>query len=107
MAVNSLDNVVWAALTGPQARVAEGNGRAARFDAEVSPFTGLADTADPAAWHDLAALAGPGVDLFVAAPRVVLPPGWARVGGLDGVQMVGPEVAGRPDPEAGPLGPGD
>ena len=52
--VDPLDNVTWSALTGPQARFAEVNGRAARFDPEVSPFSAMADPADPAAWADLA-----------------------------------------------------
>jgi ribosomal protein S18 acetylase RimI-like enzyme len=104
---DALDNVTWAALTGPQARFAEVHGRAARFDPEVSPFTALADTTDPAAWRDLVALVGPGVDVFVAGPRVTPPPGWDQVGGLAGVQLTGAGVAGRADPEAVPLGDAD
>jgi GNAT superfamily N-acetyltransferase len=102
-----LDNVVWAALTGPQARFARRLGRAARFDPEVSPFLGLADTRDPAAWADLRTLIGPGPDLFVAGVDVVPPPGWSRVGGLGGVQMTGADAAGVADPEAVRLGPAD
>lgn len=103
----ALDNVTWAALTGPQAKFAEVNGRAARFEPDVSPFTALADTADPAAWRDLVELVGPGSDLFVAGPRVIPPPGWDRVGGLAGVQMVDAGVAGGDDPEALVLGTAD
>jgi ribosomal protein S18 acetylase RimI-like enzyme len=104
VSTDPLDNVVWAALTGPQARFAQRHGRAARFDPEVSPFLGMADTADPAAWADLAALAGPGKDLFVAGAHVTPPPGWSRVGGLGGVQMTGADVAAAADPEAARLG---
>jgi GNAT superfamily N-acetyltransferase len=103
----ALDNVTWAALTGPQAKFAEVNGRAARFEPDVSPFTALADTADPAAWRDLVELVGPGSDLFVAGPRVIPPPGWDQVGGLAGVQMVDAGVAGHDDPEALVLGTAD
>ncbi len=104
MSTDPLDNVVWSALTGPQARFAQRHGRAARFDPEVSPFLGMADTADPAAWADLAALVGPGHDLFVAGSQVVPPPGWSRVGGVGGVQMTGVDVAAAADPEAVRLG---
>jgi ribosomal protein S18 acetylase RimI-like enzyme len=104
---DALDNVPWAALTGPQARFAEVHGRAARFDPEVSPFVALADTADPAAWADLVELVGAGQDLFVAGPRLVAPPGWERVGGLSGVQMVDGAVPAEADPEAVVLGPSD
>jgi ribosomal protein S18 acetylase RimI-like enzyme len=103
----ALDNVTWAALTGPQAKFAEVNGRAARFEPDVSPFTALADTADPAAWRDLVELVGPGSDLFVAGPTVIPPPGWDRVGGLAGVQMVDAGVVGHDDPEALVLGTAD
>jgi ribosomal protein S18 acetylase RimI-like enzyme len=107
VSTDPLDNVVWAALTGPQARFAQRHGRAARFDPEVSPFLGMADTTDPAAWADLAALVGPGNDLFVAGPQVVPPPGWSRVGGLGGVQMTGVDVAAADDPAAVRLGTAD
>jgi ribosomal protein S18 acetylase RimI-like enzyme len=99
-----LDNVVWAALTGPQARFAQRLGRAARFEPDVSPFLGMADTRDPAAWADLVALVGPGQDLFVAGADVLPPPGWSRVGGMGGVQMTGADVEAVPDPEAVRLG---
>jgi ribosomal protein S18 acetylase RimI-like enzyme len=97
---NVLDNPVWAALTGPHATFAERAGRAARYPADVSPFVALADPADPAAWRDLAALAGPGAEPFVPGPKVVAPPGWERVFALTGAQMVGEAVAGEADPEA-------
>jgi ribosomal protein S18 acetylase RimI-like enzyme len=99
----ALDNVTWAALTGPQKRFGEFHGRAARFQPDVSPFTAMDDPTDPDAWRDLVTLVGPG-RLFVAGPRVVPPPGWARVGGLAGVQMVDDGVTGEDDPEAETLG---
>lgn len=106
-AIDPLDNVAWSALTGPQARFAQVNGRAARFDPDVSPFTALADSADPAAWRDLADLVGPGTDVFLGGPRLVPPPGWERVGGLSGLQLVDAGIAGAPDPEAVVLGGAD
>jgi ribosomal protein S18 acetylase RimI-like enzyme len=99
----ALDNVTWAALTGPQKRFGEFHGRAARFQPDVSPFTAMDDPTDPDAWRDLVTLVGPG-RLFVAGPRVVPPPGWARVGGLAGVQMVDDGVTGADDADAETLG---
>jgi ribosomal protein S18 acetylase RimI-like enzyme len=101
-----LDNPVWAALTGPHAHLAETAGRAARYPAEVSPFHGLADPDDPRAWADLAALAGPGNEVFVACMPDP-PEGWEVVAGAQGVQMLGTSLRAEPAAEAVPLGPGD
>jgi ribosomal protein S18 acetylase RimI-like enzyme len=105
--VDPLDNVSWSALTGPHARFAEVNGRAARYDQEVSPFTALADSADPAAWTDLSELFGPGTDLFVSGAGIEPPAGWECVRGIQGVQLVDDGVTGAPDPEAVELGAAD
>ncbi|MEV4639986.1 GNAT family N-acetyltransferase [Actinoplanes sp. NPDC049548] len=101
--MHPLDNPVWAALSGPQKVHADRRGRAARFDPEISPFAAVDDPADPRAWRDLAALAGPADPALVAAPAVPLPPGWVSTGGAPGVQLVGTEYHGEPDPEAYPL----
>lgn len=95
-----LDNPAWGALTGPQAGLAERYGHSARYPAELSPFAALADPADPAAWRDLAELAGPEAEPLLAAPDLVAQPGWTHVGGALGVQLVGARVAGAADPEA-------
>jgi ribosomal protein S18 acetylase RimI-like enzyme len=98
--VHILDNPAWAALTGPQAPLAERHGRGARFPADISPFAAVDDPADPAAWHDLATLTGPGAAPLLAAPGLTAPPGWTRVGGAVGVQMTGADAKAAPDPEA-------
>src|SRR5690349_23306626 len=88
--VQILDNPAWAALTGPQAGFAERHGRSARFPTDVSPFAALADPADPAAWRDLAELAGSGAEPLLAAPGLTeRQTGWSYVGGAPGVQLVG------------------
>ncbi|GAB1691556.1 GNAT family N-acetyltransferase [Krasilnikovia sp. M28-CT-15] len=94
-----LDNPVWAALRGPQAHLAEVAGRAGRYPADVAPFHGTADLADPAAWADLARLAGPGVEVFVAGPGLAPPPDWASTFTLPGVQLVDAGTAADDDPE--------
>ncbi|MET8454362.1 GNAT family N-acetyltransferase [Streptomyces sp. NPDC005209] len=101
-----LDNAAWAALTGPHAHLAERVGRAARYPADVSPFTALEDPADPRAWDDLAALVGPGTVTPVTAVRTV-PDGWEIVDSGEGVQMVDTALHAEPAPEAVRLGPAD
>jgi GNAT superfamily N-acetyltransferase len=98
--VHVLDNPAWAALTGPHAGLAERHGRSARYLSDVSPFAAVDDPADPAAWRDLAALAGADYEPLLAAPGLAGQPGWTHVGGIPGVQLIGPDVRGAADPEA-------
>jgi predicted GNAT family acetyltransferase len=84
-----LDNPVWAALSGPHARFAQSNGRAARYRSDITPFASVSDWTDDLAWHDLAGLAGPAQAVVVTGVGIVIPPNWARTGGLEGVQMIG------------------
>lgn len=101
-----LDNPVWAALTGPHRRFAETTGRAARYPTDVSPFTALADPADPTAWDDLAALVGPGAVTPVSG--VPAPPdGWEILEAGQGVQLVDTALRAEPAPEAIRLGTDD
>ncbi|MGW2786036.1 GNAT family N-acetyltransferase [Streptomyces populi] len=101
-----LDNAAWAALTGPHAHLAERVGRAARYPTDVSPFTALADPADPRSWDDLAELVGPGTVAPVTAVRSV-PDGWTIEHGGDGVQLTATALHSEPAPEAARLGPAD
>jgi ribosomal protein S18 acetylase RimI-like enzyme len=102
-----LDNPAWAALTGPHARFAERVGRAARYPVDVSPFTALADPADPRAWDDLAALVGPGNLTPVTGATVAPPGGWQVMESGQGVQLVDASLRAEPDPHAVRLGPDD
>jgi len=95
-----LDNPIWASLTGAHARFAEIHGRAGRYQPAVSPFEMPADVADPRAWADLAELAGPGTEVFVAAPGITPPPGWTAPTVVTGVQMVDTGMTPAEDPEA-------
>jgi ribosomal protein S18 acetylase RimI-like enzyme len=96
----TLDNPVWAALTGPHAGLAEVCGRAARYEPGISVFAALSDPTDPAAWADLAALAGPGGEGLIAAVAQTPPPAFEYLGGKDGVQLVDDGVRAEADPEA-------
>ncbi|MEU7839045.1 MULTISPECIES: GNAT family N-acetyltransferase [unclassified Nonomuraea] len=100
-------NAVWEALTGPHAHLAERNGNAARYQSDVAPFASLSPTTDGRAWADLAKLVGPGATVPLAGVPQPPPGGWGISSTAVGVQLVGAAVAGRPDPEAGPLGPDD
>lgn len=94
-----LDNPVWSALNGPQSAFGVVKGQAARYQPDVSPFVGLADAADPAAWADLAELAGPGDTVLMPAAPDGAGPGWERVGGGLGVQLTGEDLEVLPDPD--------
>lgn len=100
-----LDNAVWAALTGPQAALAEVVGQARRFQPETSPFGAIADRNDPQCWRDLAQLIGPsGHIVLTGAGAIDIPEGWEELGGGTGKQMTGESVMGQADPDAISLG---
>ncbi|WP_051857530.1 GNAT family N-acetyltransferase [Streptomyces cellulosae] len=101
-----LDNAAWAALAGPHSHLAERVGRAARYPADVSPFTALEDPTDPRAWEDLATLVGPGAVTPVTAVQTV-PVGWQVEQSGEGVQMIATALYAEPAPEAVRLGPAD
>jgi ribosomal protein S18 acetylase RimI-like enzyme len=83
-----LDNPVWHALTGPQARFAVGEGRARGFVPQAAPFFAIADTKE-AAYRDLGAILGGASEarLFRAHEERV-PKGWARTFDKPIVQML-------------------
>jgi GNAT superfamily N-acetyltransferase len=99
-----LDNPAWHALRGPHRRFAQERRLALRYDPEVSPFVALPDDAPPAAFDDLAALVGPGVELALTGPVTNVPDGWQIGWAGDGVQMVAVGVDAQPDPQAVVLG---
>ncbi|MFG1603225.1 GNAT family N-acetyltransferase [Actinoplanes sp. NPDC049265] len=102
-----LDNPAWAALCGPHARFAEVRGQAGRYHPDVAPWHGLADPADPAAWSDLAALVGPGVEITLAGVPEADRPGWERGLTVEGVQLIDVALRAEPDPDAVVLGADD
>lgn len=105
-----LDDPIWSALTGPQSDLAVRRPRAARFPPDVAPFAAVSDPADPAAWSDLAALAGPGGTIALAGSVTALPAGWEVEQRLPVVQMVDDGVAvdpGRAEPGIVGLGQAD
>ncbi|MDX3534494.1 GNAT family N-acetyltransferase [Streptomyces sp. MB09-01] len=103
-----LDNPVWAALTGTHRGFAELGpaGLAGRYTLDTSPFAALADPADPLAWADLAALVGPGREVWVTGLPTP-PPEWETRVSVPGLQLEGRGVRAEGAPEAVPLGRGD
>lgn len=99
-----LDNPAWASLTGAHSDIAIGGDLARHYEPDVSVFAGLRDVQDPAAWAELAAIAEPGQSFGVISVHEYTPPaGWERPFGGVGLQMIGPDVFGGPDPETTPL----
>ncbi|MEV6494236.1 GNAT family N-acetyltransferase [Actinoplanes sp. NPDC051633] len=99
-----LDNPIWAALTGPQAALADRNGAAARYLTDISLFAGIGG---PDGWADLAALAGPRGEVYLTGAYLDVPDGWQTTFRMPGVQLTGERVAGEPFPGAEILGPAD
>jgi ribosomal protein S18 acetylase RimI-like enzyme len=95
-----LDNAAWAALSGPQASLAEVSGSARRFPVDVSHFCAIADQGDPKCWRDLAILVGPGGNAVLTGRELNVPIDWEELGGGTGKQMTGEEVVGKADAEA-------
>jgi ribosomal protein S18 acetylase RimI-like enzyme len=105
-----LDNPAWAALTGPQAGLADRKGRALRYQPDVCLFYGMPDDPTGQDWADAAALAGPGGLMTLFASSTPFPDGWELARDDRGVQLVargeaGPGVAAAQDIVR--LGPGD
>lgn len=104
-----LDNPAWHALRGPQAHLAESSedGRALRFDPDVSVFTAL-DRQDEGAWASLAELVGPGGSSALFRAHVApAPRGWQEVFRVPCFQMVAGELPAVPEVEITPLGAAD
>ena len=94
-----LDNVLWHALTGEQARFALGTGKARRFQTGIGPLAGIADRSEQSL-ADLAALIRALGPVALLQPGAPLPPiaagqGIRIVKQAEGVQMV---YAGEPLP---------
>ncbi|MFG3407105.1 GNAT family N-acetyltransferase [Streptomyces sp. NPDC048142] len=105
--LHPLDNPARSSLTGPHAHFAESRGRILRYPVDVTPWIALPDAPDAQDWADVAALAGPGGSVALAAFQAPPPAEWEIVFRADGVQLVDAAVDAAPDPEAVPLGPRD
>ena len=100
------DNIVWHALSGPQASFAAGTERARRYARGFSPIAGFADAARP----DFAALrpfCEAGEQLYVDGWAGAAPAGWRVESEATMFKMLWQAAMPAADaaPEAAPLGP--
>jgi ribosomal protein S18 acetylase RimI-like enzyme len=95
-----LDNAVWHALRGSHHTLAEACGTALRYRSSVSPFAGIPDTADAAAWSDLAELVGAGNIAVLFRDEVNAPTGWNELDRIPTYQMSAETVTGGPMADA-------
>jgi len=103
-----LDNPQWHSLVGAHAHLAEGDDLVRRFPADVSPFAGVRDWADPGVWDAIVGLVGSRAAFPAPPVGVELPAGWEPLLRLEGVQLVETDrLAPRPETEAVVLGAAD
>jgi ribosomal protein S18 acetylase RimI-like enzyme len=102
-----LDNPVYAALSGAQARFAQVSGRARRYPADVAPFLALPSQPSPEDWRYAADLVSPGSRAAVVHTGLDVPPTWETLREFEVVQMLGERVTGIDEPEAIPLNSAD
>jgi ribosomal protein S18 acetylase RimI-like enzyme len=100
-----LDNIVWHALSGPQARFSAGNGEARRYAQGFSPIVGFADQSRPnfAALEDVCE---PGEHFYCDGWSGAAPAGWQVDAETTMFKMIweGPTPAVDAAPDALPLG---
>ena len=105
--MHPLDNPIWHALTGPNARFAERKGRVSRYRPEVAPFAALPDEPEVDDWEALGALLGTDGLAVVARPSVQPPTDWEMLFELEAAQMVAGTAFEPPDTRFDPLGDDD
>ena len=99
-----LDNPVYAALSGPQARFAQVRGRVRRYLPDVAPFMGMPVSPSAEDWRDAASLVAPGAYAAVIQARPETPGGWTAIRTFGVTQMVAEPTSGAGWAEAVPLG---
>jgi ribosomal protein S18 acetylase RimI-like enzyme len=83
-----LDDPIWSALTGPNARFAIRRGKAIHFQRDVAPFSAIADPTEEA-YADLAVDLPPGALARMFRPCLEpLPTGWEHVEDFPLLQMI-------------------
>ncbi|MFZ2511636.1 MAG: GNAT family N-acetyltransferase [Gordonia sp. (in: high G+C Gram-positive bacteria)] len=102
-----LDDPFGSALRGRHARFARSHRSAIAYDTAVSVFYAHPPELTPAAYRDLAVLAGPHGTIGLRDRSTPLPSGWQRLETFSLVQYTGEHVATSVDPTLVALGPGD
>jgi ribosomal protein S18 acetylase RimI-like enzyme len=88
-----LDAVIWRALTGVQASLAEGDERARRYPAAIAPFAATVDT-EPASFRSLLTLIGGDDRIALFTTEAVEPPSAFSVVRRDAIDQMVSEDAG-------------
>lgn len=106
-----LDNMMWHALVGPHAHLAEGSGLVRRYHPDIAFFAAV-EHVGPEAWEALEALVGPKHTVFLTGSVVnAVPAHWTRHFHGQGHQMIlrRPEQLAPVDPNVRiePLTPAD
>jgi ribosomal protein S18 acetylase RimI-like enzyme len=101
------ENPAYASLCGAHAELAQVQGRARRYPAEVAPFLALPSPPSAADWQDAATLVPPGTYVAGRYGGAEPPDGWRAVQAFELVQMVEDRVVGVYCAEAIMLGGAD
>jgi ribosomal protein S18 acetylase RimI-like enzyme len=88
LAMETLDNMFWHALTGPQQEFGEGSDLARRYLTEVTPFSALPDEYGIENFAALRDVVGPGGTATLFRGDVKLPANWEVLVQVDAVQML-------------------
>ncbi|MFI6679508.1 GNAT family N-acetyltransferase [Kribbella sp. NPDC050470] len=96
----TLQNPVYAALTGPHTTFAEVRGNARCYPKAVAPFLGLPDNPTLQDWSDAAALLGTGTTAALMRPDLPIPESFKLDRQFDLVQFVAPPTPAAVDDEA-------
>ena len=99
-----LDDVVWHALTGPQAHLAttSADGSARRYRDDIAPFCGV-ERLDADGWSALAELVGPrGTAVFLRGEVEPTPTGWLELVREPATQYVATTLADPTAPAGAP-----
>ena len=99
-----LDNPVYAALSGPQARFAQVRGRVRRYPPDVSPFMGMPDSPSADDWRDAASLVTPGTYAGMLQTGAEMPDDWTVARSFNVAQMVAEPTSGADWAQAVALG---
>jgi ribosomal protein S18 acetylase RimI-like enzyme len=96
----TLQNPVYAALTGPHATFAESRGNARCYPKAVAPFLALPDDPTAQDWSDAADLLGAGTTAALMRPDLPIPDTFKLDRQFDLVQYVAPPTLAAVDDEA-------
>jgi ribosomal protein S18 acetylase RimI-like enzyme len=103
----NLENPVYAALSGAQARFAKRSGRVLRYAPDVAPFLALPAEPSRTDWSDALELVAPGAAAAAMHDGSPPPVPLAVTHAFELVQMTAERTVGAHDPEAVTLGPAD